>query len=173
MLTLAELAFLTDAPPKWVLNTCAALGLDEPYSLGLAKHLYLTRRLHLGLAVPLPRAYELAVAALSAPRCQQATPVRLAAALGADICLEIDRERIESSFAIRRSALATTSAPRARGRPAARDRDPVAAAEAWGLDLSLLRANLRRTPCERLRQLDAMMGFRRRVRRTAVLTGSR
>jgi hypothetical protein len=33
------------------------------------------------------------------------------------------------------------------------------------LDLTLLAANLRRTPTQRLRQLDAMVDFRRRVRR--------
>ena len=39
------------------------------------------------------------------------------------------------------------------------------AAEDYGLDLTLLAANLRRTPAQRLRQLDAMADFRRRARR--------
>jgi hypothetical protein len=38
-------------------------------------------------------------------------------------------------------------------------------AEEYGLDLSLLAANLKRTPAQRLRQLDAMADFRRRARR--------
>lgn len=43
--------------------------------------------------------------------------------------------------------------------------DPLKAAREYGLDLSLLQANLRRTPAERLRQLDAMLSFVHRVRR--------
>lgn len=44
-------------------------------------------------------------------------------------------------------------------------RDPIRVAAEHGLDLSLLRANLRRTPAERLRQLDGMMEFVRAMRR--------
>lgn len=43
--------------------------------------------------------------------------------------------------------------------------DPLKAAREYGVDLSLLQANLRRTPAERLRQLDAMLSFVHRIRR--------
>jgi hypothetical protein len=46
--------------------------------------------------------------------------------------------------------------------------DPLAAARTYGIDLTLLAANLRRSPEERIRQLDAMLDFARRVRRVGV-----
>ncbi len=55
------------------------------------------------------------------------------------------------------------------GRPDAPDMpvgsDALAAAREYGIDLTLLLANLRRTPEQRLRQLDAMLDFKNRVRR--------
>jgi hypothetical protein len=46
------------------------------------------------------------------------------------------------------------------GRP-----DPITAAQAYGIDITLVAANLRRTPAERVRQLDAMYDFAHRVKR--------
>ncbi len=45
--------------------------------------------------------------------------------------------------------------------------DALTAAREYGIDLTLLVANLRRTPEQRLRQLDAMLDFKNRVRRAA------
>ncbi|MGH7516114.1 MAG: hypothetical protein ACREOC_01410 [Gemmatimonadales bacterium] len=63
------------------------------------------------------------------------------------------------------SRLRTMYAARRRGRPTMVRRDPIRAAEEYGFDLTLLAANPRRTPAERLRQLDAMADFRQRIRR--------
>lgn len=77
----------------------------------------------------------------------------------------VDVYRILATLSAGLSRLRTMQAPRRPGRPARARRDPIRAAEAHGLDLSLVAANLRRTPAERLRQLDGMADFRRRVRR--------
>lgn len=45
------------------------------------------------------------------------------------------------------------------------EKDPVTIAREYGFDISLLQANVRRTPAECLRQLDAMLDFVRRARR--------
>ncbi len=50
--------------------------------------------------------------------------------------------------------------------PARLSSDALDAAREYGIDLTLLVANLRRTPEQRLRQLDAMLDLKNRVRRT-------
>lgn len=47
--------------------------------------------------------------------------------------------------------------------------DPIAAAANFGIDISLLRSSLQRTPGERLRELDANMSFVAEVRKNAGL----
>ena len=171
MFTLAEIAYLVDGTPKWVLNTCAAVEPGATYSVELARRLYLTRRLQRALDLPTTRAYALAGDVLRRHDAARSPSARLPLDPESTLTLEVDVARLDSSLAARRAALRTTIAPRTRGRPSSGVRPPLEAAEAWGLDLSLLRSNLRRTPSERLRQLDAMVDFRRRVRRAAAATG--
>jgi hypothetical protein len=45
------------------------------------------------------------------------------------------------------------------------ERDPVTVAREYGFDIGLLQANLRLTPEERIRQLDAILSFISRMRR--------
>ena len=167
MYSLAELAYLADAPPKWVLNTCAAVAPGEAYSLELGRRLYAARGLQRALDLSIASAYALAGEVGRAIEAGVATFTPPPHAAAPFLALQFDLVLLASSFAVRRAALRTTIAPRARGRPSRASSSPLAAAEAWGLDVSLLRANLRRTPAERLRQLDAMVDFRRRVRRVA------
>jgi hypothetical protein len=167
MCSLAELAYLADAPPKWVLNTCAAVAQGEAYSLELARRLHVARGLQRALALPIANAYALAGEVERAIEAGEVTFTPPPHAAAPFLSLQFDLVRLASSFAVRRAALRTTIAPRTRGRPSRSASSPLAAAEAWGLDLSLLRANLRRTPAQRLRQLDAMVDFRRRVQRVA------
>lgn len=167
MLTLGEVAYLADATPKWVLNTCAAVEPGAEYSVELARRLYVTRRLQRALDVPITSAFALAGEVLGRHDAGALPAASVPLDPDAMLTLGVDVARLDSSLAARRAALRTTIAPRTRGRPARGVVPPLEAAEAWGLDLSLLRSNLRRTPSERLRQLDAMVDFRRRVRRTA------
>ena len=158
---LAEFSVLVDAPPKWVLNSRAVLGSSIRYSLAVAERLALVRMLNRDLAVPLPKAWELAGSALvpGAP-----DRVEFTAGDGA-VTVLVDLYRLRAAVAVRRAELATRSPRRRVGRKPRRSTDPLAAAEHYGLDVGLMKANLARRPDERIRQLDAMGAFRSRVRR--------
>jgi len=172
MLTLAEVAYLAEAPPKWVLNTCAALGVGASYTLPLARRLQVVRLLQSEAGCSAERADALAERVLH-PDNDSHDDGMVSVALDDEgmLRMQLDLARLNSTFAARRSALHTTVAPRVRGRPRSRVQGPLEAAREWGLDLSLLSSNLRRTQTERLRQLDAMADFRRRVRRPTVHPG--
>ncbi len=169
MLTLAQLAVLVDAPPKWVLNAIGILGGSPRYSIPFARRLAITRALHQELAIPLQFAHALAARSLAA---DETTPtVRLAPDAAGAIELRVDVARLHAAFAMRQALLKTTIKARHRGRPSKRRKDLIARAREWGLDISLLRANLRLTPAERLRQLDGMAAFARDVRRVTPRSG--
>lgn len=160
-MTLGEFAYLLAVDPKWVQNAAAALG-GLRFSLPVARRLAVARALIQTLETPLPRAYALAARMLRSYPGGRA-PVSLSLPEDPSVTVTIDVYRVLSGVSAGMSRLRTQFAPRRRGRPA-NLRDPIRAAEAYGLDLGLLRSNLRLTPVERLRQLDAMAEFRRRVR---------
>ena len=154
---LAEFARLLDADPKWVLNTMSALERPRNYSVGVARCLAVTRAIHEGTGSPLTRSFATAERALRAfPR--NGSSVRIGTN-DADVELLVDIRRILSTFNVRLSLLRTSFAPRTRGRPRVRLRDPLQAAAEWGTDLTLLSDNMRKTVEERVRQLDGMAAF--------------
>ena len=157
---LAEFAFLVDADPKWVLNTRTLLGRGVRYSLEVAERLALVRELNRELGLPLPAAWVLAGKALAESEGAFEQP-----SSDGLLTLLIDVPRLRAAVATRRSQLATMHQPRRVGRRRKRVQDPLEHARRHGLDLTLLRANLDRTPKQRLRQLDAMSAFARQVRR--------
>jgi hypothetical protein len=164
-MTLREVAHIAGATPKRVINTLNAVGSRSPYSYKLALRLCVTLAVHDATGIPLRRAFAIAAQALRAHADGEA-----AVAVGGDrdhVAIVIDMQRLLSSCAIRMSALRTLLGGRVRGRPRVRRTEPLKAATDWGLDLSLLRENLRRTPEERLRQLDGMAAFARNVHRTS------
>lgn len=163
--SLADVATLADAPPKWVLNTLAALGGPTRYSLPLARRLAVIRILQRELDLPLRRADDLAGRVLADGGEHPAGPVTIPASPDGVAQVTVNLPRLLAAVAMRQALLRTTLAPAQRGRPRARRGDPLARAADWGLDLSLLRDNLRRTPAERIRQLDGMASFARDVRR--------
>ena len=160
-MVLGDFSLLVDAPPKWVLNTRAILGLGMRYSIAVAERLALVRVLNRDLSVPLPKAWELAGSAL----LQGASDTVEFAAGDGTVTVVVDLYRLRAAVAVRRAELAIMSPRRRAGRKPGRSSDPLAAAEHYGLDIGLLKANLARQPDERLRQLDAMASFRSRVRR--------
>ncbi len=162
-MTLAEFSLLVDATPKWVLNTRAVLGSGVRYSVAIAERLALVRVLNRDLSIPLPRAWELAGAALThAP-----LPSGEFALVAGDgtVTLAIDVHRVRAAIATRRSQLVSMPPRLQSGRRPKRPSNSLTAARRHGLDISLLKANVARRPDERLRQLDAMASFRSRVRR--------
>lgn len=162
LMTLGEFAYLLDVDPKWVQNVAANLGGSLRYTLQTAQRLAVARALAEALAVPMPRAYAIAADVLRGYDGSK-RPVRVPGVEG-PVAVTLDVYRILAAVSTGLSRLRSLYAPRRRGRPAA-SRDPIQAARAYGLDPTLLAANLRRTPAERLRQLDAMIDFRRRARR--------
>jgi hypothetical protein len=162
-MTLAEFAYLLDADPKWVQNAAAALGGSLRYTLPTARRLAVARALAETVDMPLSRAYAIASEVLQKSDGSKA-PVRVSDDTD-PVTLTVDVFRILATVSVGLSRLRTMYAPRRRGRPPTLRRDPIRVAEEYGLDLSLLAANLRRTPAERLRQLDAMADFRRRAGR--------
>jgi len=161
---LAEFSRLLGARPKWVLNTLAALNADGRYTIDMARQLTIARSVHAAAAVPMVESMEFARRALRA-RCEASSRVTVQLADDDDAALTVDVYRLLSSFYVRLAELRESYAPRARGRPRTRHTSALAAAEGWGLDLSLIRDNLGKTAAERIRQLDAMGQFSRTVRR--------
>lgn len=166
-MTLGELATTAGVPTKWVLNGRAVWGGPRAYSMALARRLAITHELQKALHIPLPLAFDMGAAALAAQPTAGLThvPVRE----GFDVMVALDVARLLAAVEARAAAWREGYGPRAAGRPPTMRRPRRAAAleraRDWGLDLSLLQANLRRTPEQRLRQLDAMVAFRRQVRR--------
>lgn len=172
-MTLGEFSLLVNVEPKWVLNASATLGGSLAYTLPAAKRLAVARALNQALGVPIPKAYELAAQILARYKAELPVTLRTegkAGELGDAVHTTVDVHRILAAVYTGLSRLRTAYAPRRRGRPVTARRDPVQAAAEYGLDLTLLSANLGRTPAQRLRQLDAMAGFRRHVRRRPFTT---
>ena len=160
-MTLAELAHLIGAEPKWVLNVLAALEQSPRYSPTLARRLAVTHTIIEATGAPVARAFEVAEKAL---RSDPGSPVVIRDQDGS-AGVWIDLPRILSTFNARLSLLRTTFAPRQRGRPPARRRNALAVATEWGIDLTLLADNVRKSPEQRLRQLDVMLSFARKAKR--------
>ncbi len=161
---LRAFAHLLHADTKWVLNTAAALRLPKRYSVELAKRVAVMRVIHDATGIPLARAWVCANRALRDWQGETA-PVSMPAGSDGSVAVSVDLHRILSSFHVRLASLRTSFAPRQRGRRPSRQRDALQAAADWGIDLTLVADNLDKTPEMRLRQLDAMSGFSRDVRR--------
>jgi len=162
-MTLADFAVLVDASPKWVLNTRAVLGPGLRYTVAVAERLALVKALNRDLAISLPRAWALAGEALA----KTPDPSGLVNFVAGDgtANLAVDIHRLRSAISTRRSQLANMPQQRRAGRKSKRQSNPLTAARRYGLDVTLLQANLSRGPAERLRQLDAMAAFRSHVHR--------
>lgn len=162
-MTLAEFARLLDVNPKWVLNTMSALERPRNYSVSVARCLAVALAIHEGTGSPLTRSFATAERAVRAYP-GDGSPVSIATD-DADVELLVDVRRILSTFNVRLSVLRASFAPRQRGRPRVRLRDPLQAAAEWGIDLTLVSDNMRKTVGERVRQLDGMAAFAGKVHR--------
>lgn len=158
-MNLMRFALAVDAPAKWVLNAQVLLELRRDYSEARARVLALTRVLEAEAGLPLGIAYRRAVALSARPPVGGAWAIRVG-----DVTLAVDRPRFLTRFAIGLSRARVPDLERRRGRPPATRGSALARAEAYGVDLSLLRASLRRTPGERLRRLDEDVEFFRSLK---------
>ena len=165
-MVLAEFVRLIDASPRWVLNALPSLPSTSRYTEAFARRLIVSRAIQTALGTPLSDAFALAQRALRAWD-GSATAVTLRVHETDDVALTVDVYRLMASYYVRLAELRQSYAPRVRGRPRRRAVNAEARAIDWGLDLSLIRDNLRKSPAERLRQLDAMRAFAAGVRRAS------
>ena len=168
-LTRSQFSSAVRADEKWVENTARTLGQQLTYTPAEARRMGMVRVLATEIAIPITRAAELANDALRHPPEMRALPLSTSTE---DVAtLVVDLARYHSTFAAALSAALNHGGPRRRGRPAARKRTrgrgAVAAAEAYGVDVSLLREALERTPAERLARLDANSAFLGALRRVS------
>ena len=160
-MTLGQFAAAVGAPPRWVQNAMAGLGLPAHYSSEGARRLALARELCGAVGMPLVDAYPLTARALKiwpkASIWEQEGPE------GA-VTLTIDLERFLSNFTVRLSLAWVHYAERKRGRPKKVRRRGLAAARAYGVDMSLLESSLRRQREQRLQWLEQDVEFLRSLR---------
>ena len=163
-MTLAECSRLVGASPKWVLNTLKSLRIEPRYSVDLSRRLTLARVLYETASIPMSKSMELVRHLLRTPY-SATSPAEVRLSADGDVVLKVDVYRLLSSFHVRLAELHESYAPRTRGRPRTRPSTAVAKALDWGLALSLIHDNLRKSPAQRIRQLDAMNHFSRSVSR--------
>jgi hypothetical protein len=166
-LSRAQFAAVVRAGEKWVENTARALGRQLAYTPSEAEWMGLVRLLTRDLGLPVNRAADLANEALRYPPNTRA--LSLAISPDSPAAIVLDLARFHSTFAASLSAEIHHGGPRRRGRPSTRKRargqDAVAAAEAHGVDVSLLREALDRSPADRLARLDSNSQFLSGLRR--------
>ena len=165
-LTRSQFATAVQADEKWVENTARTLGRRLTYTPDEARRMGLVRLLTRELGIPVARAAELTETALRQPRETRAMSLAVSPETAAT--LVVDLARYHSTFAAALSAAIHHGGPRRRGRHSprkrTRGREAVAAAEAHGVDVSLLREALERSPADRLARLDANSEFLRELR---------
>ncbi|HEY5086419.1 MAG TPA: hypothetical protein VII66_03585 [Gemmatimonadaceae bacterium] len=166
-MTRAQFAQSVDADEKWVENAAAALNLPQVgYTRKEAYRFGLIRLLSRDFAIPVTRAAILADSALLELPSER--EVRLKSADNGNAILVLDLARYSSTLAARLSVALHQGGPRRPGRPASadryRERDPIIRAADYGVDLTLLREELRLRPAERLARLDANVAFLRVLR---------
>ncbi len=161
-MTLTQFAVAVGADPKWIKNALSALRLPTMYSEEGACRLGLARMIHAATGLPLKRAYDSATEALADP--EEVTVISEAS--DSSVRVTVDVNRYLSTFRTRLSA-ARRHQERGRGRPPKAPDDPISFARDYGIDISLLESNLRRTPEERLRIASANADFLRKFRGSA------
>jgi len=155
-MTLGQFSTAVGAPTRWVQNAFQALGLPPVYTEPLARRLAFARAVKEACGMPLRRAFPLAEAALARWPAHKTWELRDP---DGAVRVVIDLERFLSDYAVRLSLSRTWYAEKRRGRPPRRKRRGLALAKWYGVDVSLLVEALKRTPEERLRQLDEAREF--------------
>jgi hypothetical protein len=150
-MTLGQFSTAVGAPKRWVQNAFQALGLPAAYTEPLARRLAFAKAVKEACGMPLRRAFPLAEEALARWPAHRTWELREP---DGAVRVVIDLERFLSDYAVRLSLSRTWYAEKRRGRPRKRRRRGIALARWYGVDISLLRESLKRTPEDRLRTLD-------------------
>lgn len=160
-MTLGQFAMAVGAPPRWVLNALTRLKVARRYSEPRARRLALAKMLADTAGTALPESWKLAGRALA-----ETDPFgtwRHESPSGA-IALVVDMPRFFTSYGVRLALARNNYGEQARGRRAKRRGSAVERARAYGIDTTLLTAQLTRTPAQRVSELDQNLEFLRKVR---------
>ena len=162
-MTLAQVAVSAGADMKWLRNSSALLRRRIRYTALDSRWWGLVRLLTESLGLPLDIAARAATAVLSD---NTGAVARFGSDPSHSASLHVDLGRYESVFLGNLSRALVHETPKRRGRPAGRSvGGPLAAAKRYGIDLSLLRSALERTPAERLAMLEANAAFVRGMKK--------
>jgi hypothetical protein len=166
-MTLGQFAIAAGSEAKWVLNSAALLRRRVRRTPADAKWWGLLRLLTETMGLPLQAAAGAATSALRGDLA--AGPIAVIADPSGSASLLVDLRRYESMFLINLSRALVQETPRRRGRTARPNEGQVAVDSAlrYGVDISLVRAALTRTPAERLDMLEANAAFIREMRQRA------
>lgn len=160
-MTLGQFATAVGAPPRWVLNALTRLRVPRRYSEPLARRLALAKMIADTVGAALPEAFALAGRAV-----KEADPFatwRHESPSGA-VILTIDLPRFFTSYGARLALARNQYGEKRRGRRPSRRKSATARAREYGVDTTLLGAQLTRTPAQRVSELDQNLEFLRKVR---------
>jgi hypothetical protein len=163
-MTARQTAIAAAADLKWLTNSAGLLRRALRYTPDHARWWGLVRLLVDELGLSLKAAADTASNALRSPG--SSSKVRVSADPSGSAALVVDLPRYESIFLGNLSRALVQETPRRRGRVKQSSRkDAIAAARDYGIDISLLRSALERTPAERLSLLESNAAFIRGMRR--------
>jgi enoyl-CoA hydratase/carnithine racemase len=152
---------------KWLTNSASLLRRALRYTPAQAKWWGLVRLLVEELGLSLKAAADIATTALSATH-SSSSALRASVDRSGSAALVVDLPRYQSIFLGNLSRALVHETPRRRGRvKQTATKDAVRAARDYGIDISLVRSALQRTPAERLALLEANAAFVRAMRRPA------
>jgi hypothetical protein len=152
----AQFAIAASADRKWLLNSSALLGRRVRLSPEDAEWWGLVRLLDATFELPLRVAAGIATEALRQPR--EVVWIRALSDPSGSASVMVNLQRYRSVALANLSRALLRETPKVRGRRKTA-RDPIAAAAEYGLDISLLKSALEKTPSERLAALDANRAF--------------
>ena len=147
-----QFAIAASAEPKWLLNSAAILGRSIRLTPENARWWGLVRVLESSFGLGLTRAASAATRALS--QSNDGAEIIIAGDIAGSVKLVVELARYDTAFLANLSRARVRETPKRRGRRARAPKDPISAAEAYGIDIGLLQASLKRSPAERLELLE-------------------
>jgi hypothetical protein len=146
-MTLGQFAVAVGTSPRWALNALTRLGVKRRYAEPLARRLSLARVFVDGAGMPLVEAFDLAAEIL---RTTDPFATWRRESTDGVLTFTVDLPRFFTRYGARLALARNEYGEKVRGRKPKRRGSALQRAEAWGWDTTLLDANLRRTPQQRL-----------------------
>lgn len=156
LVNLIQFACAAGCKPKWLLNSSAILGRSLRPTPENARWWGLVHALESAFGLTLANAGAAATRAL-AGQYDDANVVVAEDDSGV-ASISVNLFRYDATFLANLSRARVRETPKRRGRRA-KARDPIAAAEGYGLDIGLIQSSLARTPAERLAILEKNRAF--------------